>query len=73
MKVTLFDKTIMPYCTYCEYFTQGRENKGNLCVKFGIIEDYDPCKYYIYAPLKRIPSSFAPLPKFTASDFSLEI
>lgn len=72
MKVTLFDKTIMPYCTYCEYFTQGRENKANLCAKYGTIEDFDPCKHFLYAPLKRIPISLPPLPKYTAEDFSLD-
>lgn len=73
MKVTLFDKTIMPYCTYCEYFTQGTESNNSICAKFGTIEDFEACKHYIYAPLKRVPSSFSPIPKFTEADFSIEI
>lgn len=73
MKITLFDKTIMPYCTYCEHFTQTAENKVAICSKYGTLEELEVCRYYIYAPLKRIPSSFAPLPKYTQADFSLDL
>lgn len=70
MKVTLFDKDITPYCTYCEHFTQGGENRVAICAKHGTLEEFEPCKSFLYAPLKRTPTAMAPLPTYSKEDFS---
>ncbi len=68
-KKKLFGNNIPPRCDYCQHY---EKNKGGKPVcPYGFQTVGNPCKKYIYDPLKREPQSMPTMPKFTADDFKL--
>lgn len=69
----LFRKEMEPRCSYCAKSTEA-EGEYLICVKRGIVSGDHHCRLFQYDPLRRIPSSPAPLKTqgLSASDFSLE-
>ena len=65
----LFENNITPRCDYCK--KKKKNNSGNPTCPYGLQTIGEPCKRYVYDPLKREPQSMPTLPKFTADDFKL--
>lgn len=71
MKQKLFGKNIEPACQYCEHGTDTKGRQKISCEKYGIVDPFHNCKYFLYAPLKRIPRQAPPLPQYNKEDFEL--
>ena len=68
----LFDKNILPCCSYCRYGNDIGENEV-ACVKLGVVDSLWHCWRYRYDPIKRhpeLPERFDPQ-KYTEEDFTL--
>ena len=68
-KNKLFGNNIPPRCDYCRFYQ--KNISGNPSCPYGLQTIGEPCKRYVYDPLKREPQSVPTLPKFTADDFKL--
>lgn len=65
----LFGNNIPPSCNYCCF--SAKNNSGKPVCSNGALSTEEPCKKYVYDPLKREPLPAPTLPKFTADDFKL--
>ena len=72
MKHQFFGKNISPSCSYCEKGERAADGETILCERKGVVSPLSSCRRFKYDPLKRVPPSAPVLPKFQASDFSLE-
>ncbi len=66
---TLFGNTIPPDCEYCRFYT--KNNAGIPICRKGSKGFGNPCRKYIYDPLKREPKHIPEIPKYNADDFKL--
>lgn len=69
-RLRLFSSEIEPSCSYCKFGFVTHDDTV-LCEKRGVTKQYDSCKKFVYAPLKRVPKRPRELPKFDPSDFEL--
>lgn len=71
MSRRLFGNNIEPSCEYC---TNGKLSEDGMvyCPQKGVVPQYYSCKWFSYAPLKRIPKRAPRLPSFSPEDFSLD-
>lgn len=71
MSRKLFGNNIDPCCEYCAHGKVSSD--GNVyCLQKGVVPQYYSCKWFVYAPLKRIPRRPPTLPNYDPEDFSLE-
>ena len=68
----LFRKTIEPCCAYCERGAALNEDEV-LCRRHGVVSPTDHCRAFRYDPLRRTPSTPAPLrtQSLSEADFTL--
>lgn len=69
--LSLFRVDMDPACGICENSSPSDEG-GLHCQKCRrSVTDYEHCKKFLYAPLKRVPRSTPPLPQYSKEDFML--
>ena len=69
----IFRKHVEPACTYCRYSSPAEEGTC-ICLKRGIVSDWDSCRRFSYDPLRRVPEA-SPAPRTEGLDqdaFSLD-
>lgn len=68
----LFDKSILPCCSYCRYGNEIGENEV-ACIKRGVVDAFWHCWFYKYDPIKRLPETPPHLDtsEYTEEDFKL--
>ena len=52
----LFDKNILPCCSYCRFGVEIGENEV-ACIKRGVVDALWHCRSFKYDPIKRSPES----------------
>lgn len=53
-----FNDSLKKSCSYCFYGTMSKTGNNILCEKAGLVSlDGEPCKKYIYDPIKRVPQA----------------
>ena len=51
----VYDKSISPSCSYCQFGRLSPDKEGILCIQQGIMLPSSSCKKFKYDPLKRQP------------------
>ena len=69
MKKKLFGNNIVPSCAYCAH--SKKEGDTQFCDAHKTLKN-GKCRRFDYNPIMRTPLGAAPLPSFTAEDFSID-
>ncbi len=62
----IFRKDVEPACAYCRHSCPAEEGSC-ICLKRGIVSQWDSCRRFSYDPLRRVPEA-APAPKTEGLD-----
>lgn len=74
MKQKIFNfKTIEPKCIYCAVGALSPDGESVVCAKHGVMLPDSRCRNFRYDALKRDPHKRSKLPRFSESDFTLDI
>ncbi|MGI5959533.1 MAG: hypothetical protein ACOX60_08970 [Massiliimalia sp.] len=68
----LFGSHIEPSCSYCKSGKKTSDKQMVLCNRYGVVAPYYSCRWFRYAPLKRVPRRHQVLPEYQKEDFSLD-
>ena len=56
VKRMIFRKHVEPACSYCRHSSPAEEGTC-ICLKRGIVSEWDSCRHFSYDPLRRVPEA----------------